>query len=226
MQEFVVDEKSACIDGYPSYGLSVDHFRLNKFASPNDAHFKAIAGELQQLVIEAPQRVALRLASTMRGGNLQARLTSNSDKTSASSASNKNSQKKAALPAMQHSPESTTSPMPVSKLMDWLEAKYGPHPFTAENWYRSPKSVRRLGRRAYRRGDKVGFLRARIATWASGEGTYEPYYVCDVEVNSSHKYACMVAPTLDGVDGQWVDSKELEHFSDGRSGSQCGYPPY
>jgi hypothetical protein len=49
----VVDEISGCIDGYPKYGLLLDHFRLNKFSSPKDGNYKAVREEIQRLVGKA-----------------------------------------------------------------------------------------------------------------------------------------------------------------------------
>lgn len=38
LEEYVVDESSAWIGGYPKYELGLDLFNLNKFASPEDGH--------------------------------------------------------------------------------------------------------------------------------------------------------------------------------------------
>lgn len=59
-QEFVVDESSACIDGYPKYGLGLDHFNLNKFASPEDGHYKAVKRQVQKMAKEAAENLLAR----------------------------------------------------------------------------------------------------------------------------------------------------------------------
>jgi len=214
-QEVVVDEKSACIDGCLNYGLSVDHFRLNKFANPDDACYRAVAGEIQQFVREAPHRVALGLAS-IRSGDFPTRLAHSSGMTLASNTSNNNPQASEALQdEKQKTAKPATSPMPVRKLMESLEAIYSPKdPPAAVKSYRSPKTGRHLRGAAYRKGDKVGFKRAYIATWASGEGTYDPYYVCNVRVSMSDKYICMVAPALDGINGEWIVEEELQYYKE------------
>lgn len=42
----MVDEKSASIDGCLSYGLPLDHFRLNKFSDPDDGNYQDVCGEI------------------------------------------------------------------------------------------------------------------------------------------------------------------------------------
>jgi hypothetical protein len=49
----VVDEISGCIDGHPKYGLALDHFRLNKFSSPNDGNYKVVREEIRRLAERA-----------------------------------------------------------------------------------------------------------------------------------------------------------------------------
>jgi hypothetical protein len=63
IQQFVVDEKSASIDTYPSYGLPLDHFKLNKFSSPTDGNYKDICGELVRFYHMARGQKARRRAS-------------------------------------------------------------------------------------------------------------------------------------------------------------------
>lgn len=55
-QEYVVDEQSATLGAYPSYGLPLDHYSLNKFASPNDGNFKYVQAKIQELYISALDR--------------------------------------------------------------------------------------------------------------------------------------------------------------------------
>jgi hypothetical protein len=59
-QEFVVDQGSATLGSYPSYGLPLDHYSLNKFASPDDGNFKWVQAEIQKLYICALDRVVYR----------------------------------------------------------------------------------------------------------------------------------------------------------------------
>ena len=49
IQEFVVDEASATLGSWPSYGLPLDHYSLNKFASPDDGNFKTVQIEIAKL---------------------------------------------------------------------------------------------------------------------------------------------------------------------------------
>jgi hypothetical protein len=53
VQEFVVDQVSATLGSYPSYGLPLDHYSLNKFASPDDGNFKTVQTEIAKLYIRA-----------------------------------------------------------------------------------------------------------------------------------------------------------------------------
>ncbi|KIM74852.1 hypothetical protein PILCRDRAFT_79711, partial [Piloderma croceum F 1598] len=56
LQEFVVDQVSATLGSYPSYGLPLDHYSLNKFASPDDGNFKTVQTEIAKLYIHALDR--------------------------------------------------------------------------------------------------------------------------------------------------------------------------
>jgi hypothetical protein len=38
----VVEEKSACIDGYRREALNTDHFKINKYAGPDDPSYKTV----------------------------------------------------------------------------------------------------------------------------------------------------------------------------------------
>jgi len=53
VQEFVVDQVSATLGSYPSYGLPLDHYSLNKFASPDDGNFKMVQTKIAKLYIRA-----------------------------------------------------------------------------------------------------------------------------------------------------------------------------
>ena len=59
-QDAVVDEHSGCLDGHPKLGLASDHFRLNKFASPEDNNYRVVCEEIVRFVNDAPSRVASR----------------------------------------------------------------------------------------------------------------------------------------------------------------------
>ncbi|KAJ8058173.1 hypothetical protein OCU04_013027 [Sclerotinia nivalis] len=39
-KDFIVDEKSAILDGYESYGLLFDHYQFNKFSDPEDGNWR------------------------------------------------------------------------------------------------------------------------------------------------------------------------------------------
>lgn len=41
---------SGCLDGHDRRGLGVDHFKLNKFANPDDGNYRAISGEIRKIV--------------------------------------------------------------------------------------------------------------------------------------------------------------------------------
>lgn len=49
-QEIVVDENSGVLDGHGRRGLGVDHFRLNKFADPEDGDYIAVSGQIKLMV--------------------------------------------------------------------------------------------------------------------------------------------------------------------------------
>lgn len=49
LQEFVVDKASGTIDGYPNFGLGLDHFQINKFAGPENVYYKGVVRELGRL---------------------------------------------------------------------------------------------------------------------------------------------------------------------------------
>jgi hypothetical protein len=57
VQEFVVDQVSATLGSYPSYGLPLDHYSLNKFASPDDGNFKTVQTEIAKLYTCALSKV-------------------------------------------------------------------------------------------------------------------------------------------------------------------------
>ena len=55
-QEFVVDQASATLGSYPSCGLPLDHYNLNKFASPKDGNFKRVQAAIKNLYTDALDR--------------------------------------------------------------------------------------------------------------------------------------------------------------------------
>jgi hypothetical protein len=56
VQEFVVDQASATLGSYPSRGLPLDHFSLNKFALPDDGNFRMVQAAIKKLYIIALDR--------------------------------------------------------------------------------------------------------------------------------------------------------------------------
>lgn len=49
LQEFVVDKTSGTIDGYPNFGLGLDHFQINKFPAPENVYYRRVVRELGSL---------------------------------------------------------------------------------------------------------------------------------------------------------------------------------
>jgi hypothetical protein len=66
-----VDEKSASIDGCPSYGLPLDHFRLNKFSSFEDGNFQDVCGEIARFYDAASKKNTNRVLKSMSTGTGQ-----------------------------------------------------------------------------------------------------------------------------------------------------------
>src|ERR1700727_1962149 len=56
VQEFVVKRASATLGSYPSEGLPLDHYSLNKFASPHDGNFEAVLAKIEELHADALDR--------------------------------------------------------------------------------------------------------------------------------------------------------------------------
>ncbi|KAL1962274.1 hypothetical protein VTN77DRAFT_9864 [Rasamsonia byssochlamydoides] len=61
LREFVVDKASGCIDGYPNYGLGLDHFQLNKFPGPDNIYYRRVARELRLLYEKRGSKLRNRL---------------------------------------------------------------------------------------------------------------------------------------------------------------------
>lgn len=55
-----MDATSGSIDGFPSYGLGLDHFSLNKFSGPDDYYYKSVRDEIQGLMRPRLQEMTLR----------------------------------------------------------------------------------------------------------------------------------------------------------------------
>ncbi|PQE28651.1 vegetative incompatibility het-e-1 protein [Rutstroemia sp. NJR-2017a WRK4] len=48
-KDFIVDEKSAILDGCESYGLPLDHYQLNKFSDPEDGNWRELSEVIADL---------------------------------------------------------------------------------------------------------------------------------------------------------------------------------
>ncbi|EPS42862.1 hypothetical protein H072_3143 [Dactylellina haptotyla CBS 200.50] len=57
----VVDEHSACLDGFERIGLGLNHFQINKFDGPDDGYYKTVRDQIQGLVTEAYECVQKRI---------------------------------------------------------------------------------------------------------------------------------------------------------------------
>jgi hypothetical protein len=64
--EFIVDQRSATLDGHRRYGLELDHFSLNKFDGPDNANYMQVRAEILRFYRAALQKVEREsiLAST------------------------------------------------------------------------------------------------------------------------------------------------------------------
>ncbi|KAM0139062.1 hypothetical protein ACHAP3_003330 [Botrytis cinerea] len=59
-KDFIVDEKSAILDGCESYGLPLDHYQLNKFSDPEDGNWKQLSGVITDLCDNTDQVLGKR----------------------------------------------------------------------------------------------------------------------------------------------------------------------
>ncbi len=57
----MVDEVSACIDGFFKVALAADHLNMNKFQSPEDNNYRLVSQEIQRLVHQAAGCIEARL---------------------------------------------------------------------------------------------------------------------------------------------------------------------
>ena len=55
-----MDEQSGCLDGYPKLGLASDHFRMHRFADPEESNYRLVCEEVVRFVESAPDRVNSR----------------------------------------------------------------------------------------------------------------------------------------------------------------------
>ena len=69
----MVDEDSACIDGFFKVALAADHLNMNKFQS-RDNNYNMVSREVQRLVDQAPSYLKTRLS---RGSLLEASFLNN-----------------------------------------------------------------------------------------------------------------------------------------------------
>ncbi|MCJ1472419.1 hypothetical protein MMC13_001067 [Lambiella insularis] len=63
IKDAIVDEHSGCLDGFPKLGLASDHFRINRFADPEDANYRLVSEEVIRFVDAAPHRINSRRES-------------------------------------------------------------------------------------------------------------------------------------------------------------------
>ncbi|TVY85514.1 Vegetative incompatibility protein HET-E-1 [Lachnellula suecica] len=56
--DFIVDEKSATLQGWPTYGLPLDHYKLNKFSNPEDGNWQRLCGVISDLCEDAPKALS------------------------------------------------------------------------------------------------------------------------------------------------------------------------
>ncbi|KAH3977201.1 hypothetical protein HBI56_048280 [Parastagonospora nodorum] len=68
IDEFIVDQNSATLDGHHKYGLELDHFSLNKFDRPNNPNYLQVRAEIRRFYDAAVKRVA-HLSTETRSGN-------------------------------------------------------------------------------------------------------------------------------------------------------------
>jgi hypothetical protein len=61
-QDVMVDEVSACIDGFPKLGLASDHLNMNKFQSSQDNNYRLVSQEIRRLVDQSASSIQARLS--------------------------------------------------------------------------------------------------------------------------------------------------------------------
>ncbi|KAI1109378.1 hypothetical protein F5Y14DRAFT_30227 [Nemania sp. NC0429] len=60
VNELVVPETSACIDGHCKISLNADHFKINKFYGPDDPSFRLVFPEIERMARNAKQTLSCR----------------------------------------------------------------------------------------------------------------------------------------------------------------------
>lgn len=58
--DFIVDEKSATLQSWPTYGLPLDHYQLNKFSDPEDGNWQRLCGVISDLCEAATTALGTR----------------------------------------------------------------------------------------------------------------------------------------------------------------------
>ncbi|KAJ8058482.1 hypothetical protein OCU04_012670 [Sclerotinia nivalis] len=66
-KDFIVDEKSAILDGCERYGLPLDHYQLNKFSDPKDGNWRELSDVITNLCDSALQELASRKSGSGNG---------------------------------------------------------------------------------------------------------------------------------------------------------------
>ncbi|EDN94245.1 predicted protein [Sclerotinia sclerotiorum 1980 UF-70] len=66
-KDFIVDEKSAILDGCERYGLPLDHYQLNKFSDPKDGNWRELSDVITNLCDNAHQELANRKSGNGNG---------------------------------------------------------------------------------------------------------------------------------------------------------------
>jgi hypothetical protein len=49
LQKVIVDEVSATLDGFGKLGLASDHFRMNRYGSPEDSNYRCVKNEILRI---------------------------------------------------------------------------------------------------------------------------------------------------------------------------------
>ncbi|KAF3000472.1 hypothetical protein E8E14_000812 [Neopestalotiopsis sp. 37M] len=64
VMDYVVDEVSGCLDGFPKLGLATDHFRIQRFGHPTDSNWLYVKEEIVKLAKNSFEVVQRRLQAT------------------------------------------------------------------------------------------------------------------------------------------------------------------
>ncbi|APA08684.1 hypothetical protein sscle_04g034540 [Sclerotinia sclerotiorum 1980 UF-70] len=72
-KDFIVDEKSAILDGCERYGLPLDHYQLNKFSDPKDGNWRELSDVITNLCDNAHQELANRKNGNGNGYEINSR---------------------------------------------------------------------------------------------------------------------------------------------------------